>query len=114
MSSVPLAGATVSVAVLAAAGTIAPAIVRDLAASDEAASMLLLDLDADRAGAVASEHGGGKATARAADARDPAALAAALEAIDVLINSASHRINLDAMQACMALLASARARARPT
>ena len=92
---------TCSVAILGAAGTIAPAIVRDLAASEEAASMLLLDLDGARADAVASEHGGGKAAARAADARDPVALAAALEGIDVLVNAASYRINLDAMRACL-------------
>jgi saccharopine dehydrogenase (NAD+, L-lysine-forming) len=96
------APATVRVAVLGAAGTIAPAIVRDLAASEEAASLLLLDLDSDRAAAVASEHGGGKARAAAADARDPAALAGALEGVDILINSASYRINLDAMRACLA------------
>ncbi|HWF36621.1 MAG TPA: saccharopine dehydrogenase NADP-binding domain-containing protein [Solirubrobacteraceae bacterium] len=93
---------SVSVAILGAAGTIAPAIVRDLAASEEAASLLLLDLDAGRATAVASEHGGGKARAAGADARDPAALAAALDGVDVLINSASYRINLDAMHACLA------------
>lgn len=95
------AGAAVSVAVLGAAGTIAPAIVRDLGESDEAASMLLLDLDRDRAAAVASEHGGAKATARPMDAREPGALASALDGIDVLINAASYRINLDAMRACL-------------
>jgi saccharopine dehydrogenase-like NADP-dependent oxidoreductase len=38
-----------NVAVLGAAGTIAPAIVADLAASSEIGRILLLDLDADRA-----------------------------------------------------------------
>ena len=57
------------VAVLGAAGTIAPAIVRDLAESEEVSSILLLDLDPDRAAEVADEQGGGKAEARAADAR---------------------------------------------
>ena len=94
--------ATVSVGVLGAAGTIAPAIVRDLAVSDEVTSMLLLDLDPDRAAVVASEHGAGKARAAVADARDTAALAAILDGVDVLINSASYRINLDAMRACLA------------
>jgi lysine 6-dehydrogenase len=97
----PAAPAPLAVAVLGAAGTIAPAIVRDLAASDEAASLLLLDLDSARAAAVAAEHGAGKARAEAIDARDPAALAAALDGVDVLINSASYRINLDAMRACL-------------
>jgi lysine 6-dehydrogenase len=93
--------AGLTVAVLGAAGTIAPAIVRDLAVSDEAANMLLLDLDAERAGAVAAEHGGGKARAGAIDARAPGALASALDGVDVLINAASYRINLEAMQACL-------------
>jgi saccharopine dehydrogenase-like NADP-dependent oxidoreductase len=84
---------------LGAAGTIAPAIVRDLAESDEVASMLLLDFDGDRARAVADRHGAGKATARAADAR--AGLAAELTGVDVLVNTASYRVNLDAMRACL-------------
>ena len=87
------------VAVLGAGGTIAPAIVRDLASSDEAEKLLLLDLDLDRANAVAHEHGGGKAEAREADARGE--LGPQLEGIDVLINSAAYRINLHAMRACL-------------
>ena len=42
-----------TVAVVGAAGTIAPAIVRDLAESDEVSRMLLLDLDGARAAAFA-------------------------------------------------------------
>ena len=53
-------------AILGAGGTIAPAIVRDLADSDEVSSMLLLDLDLGRAEAVAAQHGGGRAEAREA------------------------------------------------
>ncbi len=87
------------VAVLGAAGTIAPAIVRDLAASEEVESILLLDLRAEQAKKVAELHGAGKATARGADARS--GLAAELEGVDALINSASYRINLDAMRACL-------------
>jgi lysine 6-dehydrogenase len=93
---------TVGVAVLGAAGTIAPAIVHDLAESHEVGPMLLLDLDGDKAQAVASAHGGGKASARAVDARDTTALAGALDGIDVLVNTASYRINIDAMRACLA------------
>lgn len=89
------------VAVLGAAGTIAPAIVHDLGQSDEVASMALLDLDPDKADAVAREHGAGKATAAAIDARDVRSLADALEGADVLVNTASYRINLEAMQACL-------------
>jgi saccharopine dehydrogenase (NAD+, L-lysine-forming) len=89
------------VAILGAGGTIAPAIVRDLAESAEVESLHLLDLDAERAGAVAEAHGGSKATAAQIDARADGSLAAALADDDVLVNSASYRINLDAMRACL-------------
>lgn len=87
------------VSVLGAAGTIAPAIVRDLAESEEVSSILLLDLDGDKAAAVAAEQGGGKASAAQADARE--GLAEHLGGAEVVINSASYRINLDAMRACL-------------
>ena len=89
------------VAVLGAAGTIAPAIVHDLGVSEEVESMLLLDLDGERATAVASAHGAGKAHATAVDARDAAGLAERLEDVELLINTASYRVNLDAMRACL-------------
>ena len=93
------------VAVLGAGGTIAPAIVRDLAESDEVAGLLLLDIDEARASRVASRYGGQKARAAFADARAsadaPASLARALEGWDVLVNSASYRVNLEAMTACL-------------
>ena len=93
------------VAILGAGGTIAPAIVRDLAASDEAEALVLLDLDAERAEAVASAHGGGKAIATQVDATasaaEPGSLAGALAGCDVLVNSASYRVNLDAMEASL-------------
>jgi lysine 6-dehydrogenase len=107
VASGSLAGArTLRVAILGAGGTIAPAIVRDLAESDEVADLLLLDLDEARAEHVASLHGGPKARAALADARASAdaasSLARALEGCDVLVNSASYRVNLDAMAACLA------------
>jgi lysine 6-dehydrogenase len=89
----------VTVAVLGAGGTIAPALVRDLAESDEVSSLGLMDLDPDRAKDVADRHGLGKARVREVDAR--AGLGDALEKYDVLVNAASYRINLDAMQACL-------------
>jgi lysine 6-dehydrogenase len=93
------------VAILGAGGTIAPAIVRDLAESDEAEELLLLDIDEARARSVADAHGEGKARAERVDARaEPEAegsLARALEGSDVLVNSASYRVNLDAMAACL-------------
>ncbi len=88
-------------AVLGAAGTIAPAIVHDLGVSEEVRDMVLLDLDGERAAAVADQHGAGKATADTVDARAAGALAAALQDVDVLVNTASYRVNLDAMQACL-------------
>jgi lysine 6-dehydrogenase len=93
--------AQVSVAVLGAGGTIAPAIVADLAQSEEVQSMNLLDLDRDRAQAVADAHGGDKASAKEVDARSVSDLAAAIEGADVLVNTASYRVNLEAMQACL-------------
>ena len=90
-----------NVAVLGAGGTIAPAIVRDLAASEEIGSMLLLDVLGPKAEAVAAEQGGGKATALELDASDEGALTDALGDCDALLNSASYRLNLDAMRACL-------------
>ncbi len=87
------------VAVLGAGGTIAPAIVRDLSESEEVTELLLLDLDAERALAVAKRHGGDKAFARGVDARE--GLSDAIEDSFVLVNSASYRINVDAMRACL-------------
>jgi lysine 6-dehydrogenase len=91
----------VQVAVLGAGGTIAPAIVQDLAQSEEVGELLLLDLEEARAAEVAERHAPGRAVARAVDARDGEAFRVALEEIDVLVNSASYRINLEAMQACL-------------
>jgi saccharopine dehydrogenase (NAD+, L-lysine-forming) len=85
--------------VLGAGGTIAPAIVRDLAESEEVTAMRLLDIDLRRAEAVATEHGGGKAQARQADATKD--LAGQLAGMEVLVNSAAYRINLAAMRACL-------------
>ena len=87
------------VAILGAGGTIAPAIVRDLADSEEVTAMRLLDLDLRRAEAVAMAHGGGKAQARQADATSD--LAEQLAGTEVLVNSAAYRINLAAMRACL-------------
>jgi lysine 6-dehydrogenase len=87
------------VAVLGAGGTIAPAIVRDLAESEEVTALRLLDLDLRRAEEVATEHGGGKAQARHADATSN--LTQQLEGTEALVNSAAYRINLAAMRACL-------------
>ncbi len=89
-------------AVLGAGGTIGPVIVRDLAESAEVRALRLLDIDGDRAAEVARSNAAGKpATATAVDASDPDALAAALAGVDVLVNSASYRLNPEVMQACL-------------
>ena len=88
------------VGVLGAAGTIAPAILADLADSAEVEAVLALDLDQRKLEATVARYGGTKTTARVADAR--AGLADQIADVDVLINTAAYRINLDAMQACLA------------
>jgi saccharopine dehydrogenase (NAD+, L-lysine-forming) len=85
--------------VLGAGGTIAPALVRDLAESEEVTALRLLDLDLRRAEEVATEHGAGKAQARRADATND--LGQQLEGMEVMVNSAAYRINLAAMRACL-------------
>ncbi len=87
------------VAVLGAGGIIARAIVRDLAESPEVGSLLLLDVDGERAAQVAVEHGAGRARAFAVDARE--GLAAVLPGCRVLVNAASYRLNLHAMEAAL-------------
>ena len=72
---------------------------RDLAESDEVDELLLLDLDLDRAEAVAEKHGGGRRGAERADA--PTGSRARSTDVDVLVNSASYRVNLHAMRACL-------------
>jgi saccharopine dehydrogenase-like NADP-dependent oxidoreductase len=90
------------VAVLGAGGTIAPAIVRDLSDTPGIDGLTLLDLDGDRARAVAERHGGGIATGAAVDARDRQALTLAIEGHGVLLNAASYRCNPAAMDAALA------------
>jgi saccharopine dehydrogenase-like NADP-dependent oxidoreductase len=90
-----------SVGILGAGGTIAPAIVRDLVDSPEAGELRLLDIDLAKARQTAEQFGGGKAHAHGVDGREAGALAAALDGIDVLVNAASYRINLDVMRACL-------------
>jgi lysine 6-dehydrogenase len=93
------------VAVLGAGGTIGPAIVAELGRSDEVSELLLLDLQRERAEEVASRHGYGKARASAADAGagpgEPGSLSDAIAGCDVLVNSASYRVNVAAMNACL-------------
>jgi hypothetical protein len=55
-----------------------------------------------RTGRGRNDRGGGKAEGSTADARDEDALARVLDDVDVLVNTASYRVNLHAMRACLA------------
>jgi len=90
-----------NVAVLGAGGTIGPAIARDLAGSEEVSELRLLDIDEGRARAVAEAISSDQVSAARADAADPAALATALGDSEAVVNSASYRLNLNVMQACL-------------
>jgi lysine 6-dehydrogenase len=90
----------VKVAVLGAGGTIGRAIVRDLADSPEVSELLLADLDGAAVRRVADEQGGGKGRPVTLDARGD--LAGAVAGCAVLVNAASYRINLEAMEAALA------------
>jgi saccharopine dehydrogenase (NAD+, L-lysine-forming) len=94
--------AAFNVAVLGAGGIVARAIVRDLAESPEVGELLLLDVDGERAAQVAVEHGRGRARALAVDARCQNGLSPALAGCRVLVNAASYRLNLHAMEAALA------------
>jgi lysine 6-dehydrogenase len=89
------------VCVLGAGGTIGPAIARDLAGSEEVAELLLLDLDAARAAAVADAIGSANVRAAGIDAGDAPACARAIAGADAVVNSASYRLNLRLMEACL-------------
>jgi saccharopine dehydrogenase-like NADP-dependent oxidoreductase len=93
------------VAVLGAGGTIGPAIARDLAASEEVAEVRLLDLDESKCRAVAETIQQGEVSIARADATagagEPDSLVGALADSDVLVNSASYRVNIEAMRASL-------------
>lgn len=92
-----------NVALLGASGIIAPAILRDLIESDEIETVLLLDLNPAAAEQLAAEHGGGRATVQAVDATNSQQLAKHLTnaGAGLLVNAASYRINLAAMDAAL-------------
>ncbi|MDX6592910.1 MAG: hypothetical protein QOJ13_2106 [Gaiellales bacterium] len=90
-----------SVAVVGAAGIIGPAIVATLAEHDAVEEIRCLDVNAEGAREVADRHGAGRATGAALDITDPAAARAALAGSTLLLNTASYRINLAAMEAAL-------------
>jgi lysine 6-dehydrogenase len=90
------------VAVVGAAGIIGPAIVATLAEQAAVERILVLDMNEAGAREVAERHGGGKATAGGLDITDRERAGAALDGADVVLNSASYRVNLAAMEAALA------------
>jgi len=90
------------VAVVGAGGIIGPAIVATLASEEAVEQIACLDVNGERAAEVAARHGGGKATGAALDIRDPESARRALDGAAVLVNTASYRINLAAMEAALA------------
>jgi lysine 6-dehydrogenase len=91
-----------TVAVVGAAGIIGPAIVATLAEQEAVERILVLDMNEAGAREVAERHGGGKATAGGLDVTDRERAEAALEGADVVLNTASYRVNLAAMEAALA------------
>jgi lysine 6-dehydrogenase len=89
------------VAVVGAGGIIGPAIVATLAREDAVSEIACLDVNGARAGEVAARHGDGKATGAGLDIRDGDSAAQALAGATVLVNTASYRINLAAMEAAL-------------
>src|SRR5512133_4178565 len=90
-----------TVAVVGAAGIIGPAIVATLAEQEAVDRILVLDMNEAGAREVAERHGGGKAIAGGLDITDREQ-AGALDGADVVLNSASYRVNLAAMEAALA------------
>ena len=91
-----------TVAVVGAAGIIGPAIVATLAEHESVERILVLDINEAGAREVAERHGRGRASAGALDIRDRGQAVAALDGADVLLNTASYRVNLDAMEVALA------------
>ena len=91
-----------TVAVVGAAGIIGPAIVATLAEHESVERILVLDINEAGAREVAERHGRGRASADALDIRDRDGAVAVLDGADVLLNTASYRVNLDAMEVALA------------
>jgi lysine 6-dehydrogenase len=90
------------VAVVGAGGIIGPAIVATLAEEEAVSEIVCLDVNGERAADVADRHGRGKAAGEALDIRDGEASVRALQGATVMVNTASYRINLAAMEAALA------------
>jgi saccharopine dehydrogenase (NAD+, L-lysine-forming) len=63
--------------------------------------VLLLDSDLDAARRIARRYGGGRTEADAADARDPAALAARIAGAGAVVNAGPYVFNLGVMEAAL-------------
>jgi saccharopine dehydrogenase (NAD+, L-lysine-forming) len=87
------------VAVLGGAGAMGRATVLDLARSGY--RVLLLDSDLETARRIARRYGGGRVEVDAADARDPASLAARIAGAGAVVNAGPYVFNLSVMQAAL-------------
>jgi saccharopine dehydrogenase-like NADP-dependent oxidoreductase len=87
------------VAVLGGAGAMGRATVFDLARAGY--RVLLLDSDLEAATRIARRYGGGRTEVDAADARDPAALAARIAGARVIVNAGPYVFNLGVMEAAV-------------
>jgi saccharopine dehydrogenase-like NADP-dependent oxidoreductase len=82
-------------------GSVGEVTARTIAGIPEVTSVLLADIDEDRARAVAARLPAGKAATRRLDVFDGRALRAALGESDLVINALIPEVNLDVMKACL-------------
>ena len=87
--------------VVLGAGLMGRAVVHDLAGAREVRDLVVADFDRDRAHAVASKFGDGKASGLFADVRDTPRLAKVLRGGDVVVNCTQYNWNLDVMRAAL-------------
>ncbi len=83
------------------AGMMGRAAVHDLARAPGVQEVRVFDVDAERAQAVARDHGAGKAVGSALDASDQAALEQAIAGCDAALGAISYRFNADLTRACI-------------
>src|ERR1700722_8124136 len=88
--------------VVLGAGVMGRAVGHDLAGAGEVRDLVVADFDRDRAHAVASKFGDGKASGLFADVRDTPRLAKVLRGFDAVVNCTQYNWNLDVMRAAVA------------
>ncbi len=84
--------------VIGGAGGMGRVTVTDAARSPGVEEVRIVDRDEERAGLLAAELGGSVRAVTVVDG-----LAAAIEGVDAVVNAASHALNLEVMEACLAV-----------